>query len=164
MDYVEAGGLFPVLAQKSLVTERDMAKVFYRILETLNYIHEKGIVHRDLKPENILVSNISDFETIKIVDFGLSCFMGDKDPIYQRCGTPGFIAPEILNCVSEKDLFFNEKTDVFSLGVMLYIMLTGKSPFAGKSKEEILKNNKLCEINFDIIQGSPEGYLEFQFF
>jgi len=86
----------------------------------LNHIHEKGIMHRDLKPENIMLRDENNISDIVIVDFGLSSFikMDPNNVLFKKCGTPGFIAPEIFQC----EMFYSEKCDVFSAGVIFYIL------------------------------------------
>ena len=87
----------------------------------ISYIHKKGIIHRDLKPQNLLVNNpLNDFD-VKIIDFGLSTFLKVDKYLYPRCGTPGFVAPEIINYKDENQKY-NEKCDVFSLGVIFFMM------------------------------------------
>lgn len=95
------------------------------ILDGLEYIHSKGIIHRDLKTSNILVSNNS----VKICDFGLSKYM--TDPVKNRCGTPNYMPPEIL----EKE-DHSRASDIWSLGVVIYTMIVGRPPFETKSIEQ----------------------------
>lgn len=162
IEYLSGGGLFPRLAKKPFLNEKDIAKISLKVLEAAAFIHEKGIMHRDLSPENILLKNLEDDFHIKIVDFGLSCFIHEEKPIFIKCGTPGFFAPEILNNkIKSNSLNYNEKCDVFSLGVMLYIMFTGKSPFNGKNKDEILENNRKNMVDCKNIECSSNGLLIF---
>lgn len=86
-----------------------------------SYIHQKGIIHRDLKPQNILIKNPTDDFDVKIIDFGLSTFLKVDKYLYPRCGTPGFVAPEIISYIDENKKY-NEKCDVFSLGVIFFTM------------------------------------------
>lgn len=93
-------------------------------------IHEFGLVHRDLKPNNILINReAADTLTIKIADFGLVDQISEQCPTLNIvCGTPGFIAPEIL-----KEYHYDTKSDIFSIGSLLYFLLTGKTILYGKS-------------------------------
>lgn len=159
LELVDGGDLFSRLAQRSSLTEDIISTVLRNILSALEYLHLHGIVHRDLKPQNILVKspNSNDLE-IRIVDFGLSSGNADerkrKTEEFCVCGTPGFIAPEVLAGKYEGD----GKCDVFSLGIMFYIMLTGKSPFEGRTRLERLEQNQRCEIDFTKIQScSPSA-------
>lgn len=86
------------------------------MLDGLEYLHSREIMHRDLKPENILCKSKDDLE-IGIVDLGFATFFQDYDSLFLKCGTPGYVAPEILN-----DLPYDCKVDIYSAGIILYIM------------------------------------------
>ncbi len=105
-------------------------------------------MHRDLKPENLLLKNKYDDSHIVIADFGLATFL-DEQILFKRCGTPGFVAPEVLS-YNDGDKFYDVKCDVFSAGIIFYILLTGVAPFQGKDYKEVLKANKNCTINFNL--------------
>lgn len=109
-------------------------------------------MHRDLKPENMILKDKGELEenTLKLVDFGLSSYCDIEEYLFKRCGTPGYVAPEIINSSSKENVKFTPKVDVFSAGIIFYILLIGKSPFKGKSFQEILDQNKKCEIDFNI--------------
>ena len=103
-----------------------IAKLYFRqILEAMNHCHQRGICHRDLKPENIL---IDDENNVKVIDFGFSASSNDK--LNSHCGTPPFMAPEI----TKKGLYNGRQTDIWALGVLLYLMLVGKFPFRATSE------------------------------
>ena len=111
-----------------------------QILSAVLYCHNNNIVHRDLKPENILLSDNSVDQNdliIKIIDFGTSLVKTGKK-IKGKCGTPYYIAPEIL-----KSDEYNEKCDIWSVGVIFYIMLCGYPPFVGSDDDEIMENVKI---------------------
>jgi len=99
-------------------------------------------MHRDLKPENLILKDNESLQ-VKLADFGLAEFVNSKKRIFTRCGTPGYVAPEIL-----ADEPYDCKVDVFSAGVILYILLTGCSVFSGNSYDEIIHKNKNCIINW----------------
>lgn len=88
-------------------------------------------MHRDIKPENLILKNKKslDKNTLKIVDFGLAEFYLEKYYLFHKCGTPGYVAPEILNNEDRKNTKFDSKVDVFSAGIIFYILISGKSPF-----------------------------------
>ena len=116
MDYVKGKKMIDDIKEKGSYSEQKAAYLFSRLLSTLAYCHEQKIIHRDLKPENILVYNDEDKLDVKLIDFGLAAFVGVKYHGFKKCGTAGFIAPEIF-----RDEPFTEQIDVFSLGVILFI-------------------------------------------
>jgi len=122
------------------------------LLQGLKYLASLNIMHRDLKPENMILEDKGELQStrLKIVDMGLASDC-DKNPyLFNRCGTPGFVAPEIINSNSDEYTAYTPKVDVFSAGVIFYIMLIGKSPFKGSSFSEILDLNREAKINFDL--------------
>lgn len=102
----------------------ERAKIMSNFLEALSHIHEKGIMHRDLKPENILLKDQNSLNNLVIVDFGFStiAYKDSKHVLFKRCGTPGFVAPEILEFKESDPNFYDEKCDVFSAGVIFYLL------------------------------------------
>ena len=155
VEYCEGGDLFKEIVNFGPFPETYTAYVLYQILSAVKFCHKMKIIHRDLKPENILISgrNEDKFPFIKICDFGASKIF-EKGVINKRMvGSSYYIAPEVL----QKK--YNEKCDLWSCGVILYIMLTGKPPFNGKNNGEILRNvmkgvYSLSEIEFDNISES----------
>lgn len=91
------------------------------------YIASKGYIHRDIKPENIMLKDMEEVESekIKLCDFGLATHVDVKDYLYKRCGTPGYVAPEIVNADANDSSFrVNSKCDAFSVGVIMYLLLS----------------------------------------
>ncbi|CAD8199745.1 unnamed protein product [Paramecium pentaurelia] len=127
-----------------------LQKLMYNFIKALVHIHSKRCIHRDLKPENLLLKSKDNSVDVVIADFGLAAFLGEEI-LFKRCGTPGFVAPEIL-MYKEDDPFYDEKCDIFSAGVIFYVLLTGKQPFQGADYKAILRANKNCEINYNIKQ------------
>ncbi len=107
-------------------------------------MHELDVIHRDLKPENIIFKSSKDID-IGVVDLGFATLEKDYDKLFKRCGTPGYVAPEILN-----DHPYNCKVDVYSCGIIFYIILTGKIPFYGSSYKEIVYKNMRSKIDFEL--------------
>ena len=99
------------------------------LLEAVCYLHSKGIVHRDIKPENVV---FNDRNVLKLVDFGTSRVISGKN-MKQTHGTPYYIAPEVLK------ESYNEKCDIWSCGVIFYILISGLPPFNGRDDDEILE-------------------------
>lgn len=92
-------------------------------------MHSQGVLHRDIKPENLILRTKNNLNDIVLGDFGLADFYKfDGNYLYRRCGTPGYVAPEIL-----RGMPYDYKVDIYSIGVLMYILITGKRPFAGKN-------------------------------
>ena len=116
----------------------------YNFISALKYLSENKVVHRDLKPENLILATKGDDYDVKIADFGLASFLTEEEKLlYLRCGSPGYVSPELLN-----DLGYDCQADVFSAGVIMYVMLTGRPLFRGDNPNEILQKNQACELDF----------------
>jgi len=125
MELVTGGELFDRIVAKGNYTEKDAAVTIRTLCDALGYLHEKRIVHRDLKPENLLYASPDDDAAIKIADFGLARLVSSKDLMKTACGTPGYVAPEIL----KNQGYDSGAVDMWSTGVILYILLCGFPPF-----------------------------------
>mmetsp|Transcript_44261 Transcript_44261/g.102235 ORF Transcript_44261/g.102235 Transcript_44261/m.102235 type:complete len:736 (+) Transcript_44261:64-2271(+) len=143
MERMRGGELFDRIIKKKWLSEVEARHVFVQVVDALQYLHAKGIVHRDLKPENILISGereaaLPDAGTlldVKIVDFGFAKIKDRGSTLTSMVGTPQYWAPEVLMRSGQYD----EKVDLWSLGVLLYVMLRGQYPFKGeRSSENIL--------------------------
>ena len=148
MEECSGGELFQKLAFNAknnlLYTEKDAAKLIKQILEAVNYLHHHGICHRDLKPENILLSSMSDNFQLKLIDFGLSKVLKTMNGLMKgEVGTLYYMAPEVLQGK------YTLKCDVWSCGVILFIMLCGNPPFYSKDEKGL--KEKICnfDYNFD---------------
>jgi len=155
------GELFQEIVDKGPFNESYSAYVAYQILSAINYCHNMKIVHRDLKPENILIvdRDKNNFPRIKICDFGTSK-MFEKGAVQRKLvGSSYYIAPEVLK------KRYDEKCDIWSCGVIIYILLSGRPPFGGENDKEIMENvslgkydlvtspfNKVSKSCIDIIQ------------
>ena len=125
MELVTGGELFDRIVELGNYTEKDAAKVMSTLCNALDYLHERKIVHRDLKPENILLADSSPDADIKVADFGLARLISGKDMMKTACGTPGYVAPEVL----QNKGYSSGAVDLWSAGVILYILLCGFPPF-----------------------------------
>lgn len=114
--------LFDYIVQKGKMEENEARRFFQQIISAVEYCHRHKIVHRDLKPENLL---LDDQLNVKIADFGLSNFMSDGNFLKTSCGSPNYAAPEVIS----GKLYAGPEVDVWSCGVILYVMLCGRLPF-----------------------------------
>lgn len=142
MEVYTGGELFDEIMKRERFTEADAADVMEQCLSGINYLHQQKIVHRDLKPENLLLSEPKDF-TIKLVDFGLACKIQEGQFLKERYGTSYYIAPEVIK------KHYTEKCDIWSLGVILYILLCGYPPFNGSDDSQILQCVEQGSYDFD---------------
>lgn len=146
MEYCEGGELFNKIEKMSRFSEDEAALIMRQLLSVVAFCHSFGIVHRDLKPENIMVEERSRKLNVKIVDFGTACYLDHNHLTHGEVGTAYYMSPEVLMNS------YDEKCDVWSCGVILYILLTGSPPFSGKTDEEIIEKVKLGVYTTD----SPE--------
>lgn len=144
MEYLEGGELFERIVQKEKFSEHEAAEAIKQIAEGLKHLHNVGVVHRDLKPENLLYETKEDNSRIKITDFGLAKYRTENlDLMTSCCGTPGYVAPEVL-----KHQAYDEKCDLWSLGVILYILLCGFPPFHSDNTAELYRQIKKGDYSF----------------
>ena len=138
MEWVEGRLLRQILNEQKLPPERTV-RIITRILDTLQYIHDHGIIHRDLKPENVMVD---DQDQVKLIDFGIASNLRGRrltfSKLSQTMGTPDYVSPEQV-----KGKRGDARSDLYSVGVMLYEMLTGKVPFTGNNPFLIMNDRLL---------------------
>ncbi|TPX46180.1 hypothetical protein SeLEV6574_g03357 [Synchytrium endobioticum] len=123
-DLASGGELFDQIVQKGSYTEADAAKLVRQLLDAVAYLHDHDIVHRDLKPENLLFRDRSDNADVMITDFGLSRVVDSDMYLRTACGTPDYVAPEVLDQTGH-----GKPVDVWALGVITYVLLCGFTPF-----------------------------------
>ncbi|KAE8280132.1 Serine/threonine-protein kinase 17A [Larimichthys crocea] len=124
-------------------SEEDVKRLMRQILEGVSFLHQNNVVHLDLKPQNILLTSSSPLGDIKIVDFGLSRMVSSHQELREIMGTPEYVAPEILNYEP-----ISTATDMWSIGVLAYVMLTGISPFLGEDKQETFLNISQLNVSY----------------
>ena len=139
-EYCEGGSLFDLIKKNGPFTEIQASYIMHQILSVVNYCHKMKIIHRDLKPENILINkNENGLVKIKICDFGTSLMFNRGEIQDQIVGSIYYIAPEII----QKK--YNSKCDLWSCGIIMYILLTGVPPFGGKDNQTIIKKILLSD-------------------
>ncbi|KAK2834465.1 hypothetical protein Q7C36_015166 [Tachysurus vachellii] len=145
LELVSGGELFDFLAQKESLSEEEATGFLKQILDGVHYLHSKKIAHFDLKPENIMLLDKNvPLPRIKIIDFGLAHKIEDGVEFKDIFGTPEFVAPEIVNYEP-----LGLPADMWSIGVITYILISGASPFLGESKQETLANISAVSYEFD---------------
>ncbi|KAM6426517.1 death-associated protein kinase 2 isoform 3-T3 [Liasis olivaceus] len=142
---VSGGELFDFLAQKESLSEEEATRFIKQILDGVNYLHTRKIAHFDLKPENIMLLDKNlPIPHIKLIDFGLAHEIEEGVEFKNIFGTPEFVAPEIVNYEP-----LGLAADLWSIGVITYILLSGASPFLGETKQETLANITAVNYDFD---------------
>ena len=151
MEYIKGGSLTDYMKSKKFnFTERRAAELIYQLAKGLKYLHKYGIIHRDLKTDNIMLTEASDKGNIKIMDFGLSKILGKKEKSTDGFGTLTFVSPEVL---IRKP--YNKEVDIWSLGVILYLMLSGELPFDDPDDNE---QNIAKSIVYQDVKFPPEKF------
>lgn len=135
---MNGGGIFDALVQNRGFTENSSAIMMRQLLSAVAYLHSKQIAHRDIKPQNILFES-NDSVNIKLLDFGNSRKMGTNEAMHGVYGTAYYVAPEVLTGN------YDERCDIWSCGVILYMLLSGNPPFNGQSDADILEAVKRGE-------------------
>uniref|UniRef100_A0A8K9XGF6 Calcium/calmodulin-dependent protein kinase Ia n=1 Tax=Oncorhynchus mykiss TaxID=8022 RepID=A0A8K9XGF6_ONCMY len=144
MQLVSGGELFDRIVEKGFYTERDASQLIHQILDAVKYLHDMGIVHRDLKPENLLYYSMDEDSKIMISDFGLSKIEDTGSVMSTACGTPGYVAPEVL---AQKP--YSKAVDCWSIGVISYILLCGYPPFYDENDAKLFEQILKAEYEFD---------------
>ena len=140
MEYIEGGTLRQYFKKRKFnFSERQASNIMSQIVSGIKYLHQYGIVHRDLKPDNIMITQQNDFGIIKIMDFGLSKIVSPKEKMVDGYGSLSYVAPEVLLRTP-----YNKEVDIWSMGVILFYMLSGHLPFRG-SKEDVVANKIVFE-------------------
>ncbi|KAL2342848.1 hypothetical protein Fmac_004133 [Flemingia macrophylla] len=142
MELCEGGELFDRIVQKGHYSERQAATLIKTILQVVQSCHSLGVMHRDLKPENFLFDSVREDAKLKATDFGLSVFYKPGDSFSDVVGSPYYVAPEVLR----KN--YGPESDVWSAGVILYILLSGVPPFWAESEQGIFKQILLGKLDF----------------
>ncbi|KAJ0100458.1 hypothetical protein Patl1_20051 [Pistacia atlantica] len=142
MELCAGGELFYQLEKYGRFSEAEARILFRHLMQVVLYCHEIGVVHRDLKPENILLATKASSSPIKLADFGLATYIKPGQSLHGTVGSPFYIAPEVLTGG------YNQAADVWSAGVILYILLSGMPPFWGNTKSRIFDAVRAADLRF----------------
>ena len=147
MEYLKGYDLYKIITLKKYTgfDEKDMCEIIQQLLKALSFIHSQNIIHRDIKPENILFANKRNYSTLKLIDFGLATY-SKKDT--KSVGTPYYMSPEIIDGHSVP------QSDIWSVGIIVYLMLTGKYAFQAKEGENLYEKIKNNEIDMEPLNES----------
>ncbi|EDO42837.1 predicted protein [Nematostella vectensis] len=143
MEFISGGELFERVVDEDCLTEKEAAYYMHQLLQGIEHVHKKNVLHLDLKPENIVCVSKDSWD-IKLIDFGLAQEYKEGFKMTALKGTPEFMAPEAANFEP-----ISKATDMWSVGVIAYILLSGLSPFMGDDNNETLSNVNMCEWDFD---------------
>jgi calcium-dependent protein kinase len=138
-EYISGGELYETIITWKTFDEEKAYYIMTQILSAVNYLHSKKIIHRDIKPENMLVenkinSNSKEMLNIKLIDFGTSNYYDESKKFTLKVGSPYYIAPEVIK------KYYDYKCDIWSCGVILYILLVGYPPFKGSTQKDLLNS------------------------
>mmetsp|Transcript_4957 Transcript_4957/g.3567 ORF Transcript_4957/g.3567 Transcript_4957/m.3567 type:complete len:215 (+) Transcript_4957:348-992(+) len=148
-EYIPGGELYQRIIDLKRFNERDAALIIQQLLLACNYMHSNNIIHRDIKPENILMESedLGNYR-IKVTDFGFACFCtpgdGEESKQQEQLGSPLYMAPEVV-----KEEKYDGKVDVWAVGVLAFILLSGGPPFRGRTRYEIFRSIKNQDLAFD---------------
>eukprot|EP01039_Chlorochromonas_danica_P001280 gene1280-1398_t len=142
LEYLDGGELFDRIVKKTFYNEKEARDLVVILLRALKYLHDRNIVHRDLKPENLLMTSKDDDANVKLADFGFAAECTECNLTVQ-CGTPGYIAPEII---SGKP--YGKPVDMWSFGVIFYILLGGYPPFQDDNEHALMRKITRGEYQF----------------
>ena len=138
MEHVKGMELFEKIEKETNFNEKTAAKYMLQMFKAINHLHAQGIVHRDIKPENVMVT---ENDEIRLIDFGLSKVQVTEF-LNERAGTPYYVAPEVI------ERKYGKQADIWSLGVILYQLVSGLIPFDADSPDALFKKIKNCEWSF----------------
>ncbi|KAG5315359.1 ST17A kinase, partial [Pseudoatta argentina] len=143
LELAPGGELQMILDRDEVPEERQVARLLKQILDGIAFLHSLNVAHLDIKPQNLVLTGEFPDCDVKLCDFGISRYISHGADIREILGTPDYVAPEVLNYEP-----ISLATDMWSVGVLLYVLLTGCSPFGGDTKQETFCNISRCRLDF----------------
>ena len=151
-EFYEGGDLLSMAKAGNELSEHQVTVIIKGVLRGLAYLAELSLVHRDVKPANVMLRKQSSFNEgdVVLIDFGFGTSLNQTDQLYRRCGTPGYVAPEVISLKAADEVNYSiwEKCDVFSAGVLLYFLCTKQNPFEDSVTDAhtVMRKNKEASI------------------
>jgi calcium/calmodulin-dependent protein kinase I len=143
MEYMRGGDVFEKLLEVKKYSEKDARKLSKSLLQAAAFFHSQNVAHRDLKPQNLLLKSKNDLCDIVISDFGFACRVHTPQSLTTRCGTPSYVAPEVL-----KNAPYDQAVDMWSIGVIIYVVLCGYPPFTDQNQSELFRKIRMSNWKF----------------
>ena len=147
LEYLSGGDLFDRIGAKQAYNEKDARDLTIALLSSVNYCHRDNIAHLDLKSKNLLLSSDEDDTSVKLADFGFAQRVMAPNSLSRRCGTPFFVAPEIIRKEA-----YDQRADMWSCGVIIYLLLSGRLPFTGMNAQELFSNVLRGNLEFPVTE------------
>jgi len=144
MEFMAGGDVFDRIEEQERYTEKDARDLVKVLLTAVHSLHQNGVAHRDIKPQNLLLESKDDSSRIKLCDFGFARRVHTPQSITQRVGTPTYVAPEVL-----KNIPHDERVDMWSVGVTIFVLLVGYAPFMASSQLELFAKIKAGRWSFN---------------
>jgi len=144
MELMSGGDLFDRIGKKKLYCEADARDLIVKMIKAVGYCHTRKIAHCDMKPKNLLLLSEDNDSYIKLADFGFAARVHEPKSLTKQCGTPFFVSPEILMRKS-----YDQQSDMWSVGCIVYLLLSGNLPFMGRSQKELFRKIVAGKFVFD---------------
>jgi calcium/calmodulin-dependent protein kinase I len=144
MELMSGGDLFDRIGKKKAYSEADARDLIVKMLKAVAYCHARKIAHCDMKPKNLLLMSDDNDSFIKLADFGFAARVHESKSLTKQCGTPFFVSPEIL---MRKP--YDQQSDMWSVGCIVYLLLSGNLPFMGRSQKELFRKIVAGKYEFD---------------
>jgi len=144
MELMSGGDLFDRIGKKKTYSEADARDLVVKMLKAVAYCHARKIAHCDMKPKNLLLMSDENDSFIKLADFGFAARVHEPNSLSKQCGTPFFVSPEILMRKG-----YDQQSDMWSVGCIVYLLLSGSLPFMGRSQKELFRKIVAGKFDFD---------------